>query len=150
MPEPTAALLTDIVGEVLQDAAFIFADPDEEPGSWDGPVLVARIAFESTLGGSLRLATSMPAAVEIAANMLGADPGDPESEENGRAAVAELLNMLGGVFITRYFGTAVPSQLGLPATDLCPAPPPAHRTCAAAVRLESGEPLVLELDIEER
>ena len=81
--------------------------------------------------------------------MLGIDPG-AEAEENGRAALAELLNMLGGAFVTRYFGAAVPSQLGLPSTELWQGSPPAgSRTCAVAVRLESGAPVVMELDLEE-
>jgi hypothetical protein len=150
MLEPTAELLTEILGQVLQESAFIFAEPDEEPAAWAGTVLCARIAFESTRGGELRLLTTVPAAAEIAANMLGIDPGE-EADANARAAVSELLNVLGGAFLTRYFGTAVPSQLGLPTTDLLePSPPAAGRTCAAAVRLESGEPLLLELDLEER
>lgn len=150
MPEPTPELLTDILGQVLQESAFMFAEPDEEPPSWQGTVLQARIAFEATRGGSLRLLTNPEAASEIAANMLGIDPGE-EAKSSGRAAVSELLNVLGGAFLVRYFGTAVPSQLGLPATELVSAPPPeAHRTCSATVRLENGEPVVLELDLEER
>jgi hypothetical protein len=149
MLEPSVELLTDILGQVLQESAFIFAEPDEQPEAWPGPVLVARIAFESTRGGGLRLLASQPAAAEIAANMLGIDPGE-EADANGRAAVSELLNVLGGAFLTRYFGTAVPSQLGLPTTELLAPPPAARCTCAAAVRLESGEPVVLELDLEER
>jgi len=150
MPEPTSELLTDILGSVLQESAFIFAEPDEEPEGWVGEVLTARIAFESTQGGSLRLVTSPRAAAEVAANMLGIDPGE-EADASGRAAISELLNVLGGAFLTRFFGAAVPSQLGLPATSVSASPEPApHRTCAAAVRLESGEPLVLELDLESR
>ncbi|MGC3998681.1 MAG: chemotaxis protein CheX [Anaeromyxobacter sp.] len=150
MLEPTPDLLTDILGSILQDTAFIFAEPSDEPEGWTPPVLVARIAFESTRGGTLRLATSMPAAVEIAANMLGLDMADAEAEEYGRAAVSELLNVIGGSFLTRYFGTEVPSQLGLPSTDLTDEPLPGPRTCAATVRLESGEPLHLVLDLEAR
>jgi hypothetical protein len=151
MLEPTPELLTDILGQVLQESAFILAEPDEEPPRWNGSVLLAHIAFESTRGGTLRLLTNPRAASEIAANMLGIDEGEEEARSSGRAAVSELLNVLGGAFLTRYFGSAVPSQLGLPATEILPAPPPAaHRTCAATVRLESGEPLVLELDLEER
>ena len=149
MPEPTSALLTDILGQVLQESAFLVAEPGEEPAAWDGPVLTARIAFESTRGGSLRLVTTPAASAEIAANMLGIDPG-AEAEENGRAALAEVLNMLGGAFVTRYFGAAVPSQLGLPSTELWQgAPPASSRSCAVAVRLESGAPVVMELDLEE-
>jgi CheY-specific phosphatase CheX len=149
MVEPTAELLTDILGQVLQDCAFIFAEPDEEPESRSAPVLLVRIAFESTRGGSLRLCTNLRAAAEIAANMLGVDPG-PEADAQGRAAVSELLNVLGGAFLVRYFGTAVPSQLGLPASEVLDAMPAGRRTCAATVRLESGEPVTLELDLEAR
>jgi hypothetical protein len=149
MPEPTATLLTDILGEVLQESAFILAEPVPEPAVWDGPVLTARIAFEATRGGTLRLVTTPAASAEIAANMLGIDPGE-EADANGRAAVAELLNVLGGAFVTRYFGTAVPSQLGLPSTELSDPPVPVRRrSCAATVRLESGAPVVMELDLEE-
>jgi hypothetical protein len=150
MPEPTAELLTDILGTVLQESAFIFAEPDEEPEAWGGEVLTARIAFESTQGGTLRLITTPTAASEVAANMLGIDPG-AEADASGRAAVSELLNVLGGAFLTRFFGAAVPSQLGLPATEVTASPVRApRRTCAAVVRLESGEPIVLELDLEAR
>ncbi len=151
MLEPTPELLTDILGSVLQESAFIFAEPDDEPPAWEGEVLIARIAFESTRGGSLRILTTPDGAAEIAANMLGIDPGD-EAVENARPAFSELLNVLGGAFLTRYFGTAVPSQLGLPSTELVDGPPApqAHRTCAATVRLESGEPVTLELDLEQR
>ncbi len=149
MPEPTAELLTDILGQVLQESAFIFAEPDDEPEAWEGTVLTARIAFQSTRNGSLRLVTTSAASAEIAANMLGIDPGE-EADANGRAAVSELLNVLGGAFLTRYFGTAVPSQLGLPATELVEAPlPERRRTCAATVRLESGAPVVMELELED-
>jgi hypothetical protein len=151
MLEPTPELLTDILGKVLEESAFIVAEPDQEPPGWGGSVLRACIAFESTRGGTLRLLTNPRAASEIAANMLGIDQGEEEARSSGRAAVSELLNVVGGAFLTRYFGPAVPSQLGLPDTELLAEPPAgAHRTCAAAVRLESGEPLVLELDLEER
>ncbi len=150
MLEPTPELLTDILGQVLQESAFIFAEPEDEPPQWEGEVLTARIAFESTRGGTLRILTTPAGAAEIAANMLGIDPGE-EALQNARPAFSELLNVLGGAFLTRYFGTAVPSQLGLPSTEVVAAPPPeARRTCAATVRLESGAPVVMELDLEER
>ena len=148
MAEPTAALLEEVLGQVLQEAAFVFAEPADEPEGWPPPVLTAEIAFESVRGGLLRLTVPPRGAVEIAANMLGLEASDPEAEENGRAAVAEILNVIGGAFVTRYFGTQVPTQLGLPSTALVDAPPRAGRTCAATLQLESGDPVVLELDLE--
>lgn len=150
MPEPSRELLEGVLGDVLQDAAFVFGEPAEEPAGWERPVLVASIAFESTQGGALRLAVGPQLASEIAANMLGLEPGDPEAEAQGRAAVGEVLNVIGGAFLTRYFGTQVPSQLGLPVVDALDALPPTRRTCAAALRTEGGEPVLLELDLEER
>jgi len=148
MRDPTPALLEEVLGQVLQEAAFVFAEPSDEPDCWTPPVLIAQIAFESVRGGMLRLTLPPRGAVEIAANMLGVDPGDPEAETQGRAALAEILNVIGGAFVTRFFGTKVPSQLGLPSTALLDAPLRAPRTCAATLQLESGEPVVLELDLE--
>jgi hypothetical protein len=148
MREPTPALLEEVLGQVLQEAAFVFAEPADEPEGWAPPVLTAQIAFECVRGGVLRLALPPRGAVEIAANMLGVDPGDPEAEEHGRAAVAEILNVIGGAFVTRFFGSKVPSQLGLPTTALVESPAGGARTCAATLQLESGEPVVLELDLE--
>lgn len=148
MPEPTPALLEELLGGVLQDAAFVSAEPTAEPEEWQPPVLAAELAFESVRGGSLRLTVPPRGAAEIAANMLGVDPGDPEAQEQGRAAVAELLNVIGGTFLARFFGTTVPSQLGLPHAQVVPAPTRSNRTCAAAVRMESGETVLLELDLE--
>jgi hypothetical protein len=148
MREPTPAMLEEVLGQVLQEAAFVFAEPADEPEDWTPPVLTAEIAFECSRGGVLRLALPPRGAVEIAANMLGVDPGDPEAEEHARAAVAEILNVIGGAFVTRFFGTKVPSQLGLPSTAIVDAPGGAARTCVATLLLESGDPVVLELDLE--
>lgn len=148
MADPTAALLEEVLGQVLQEAAFVFAEPADEPDGWPPPVLTAEIAFESVRGGILRLTVPPRGAVELAANMLGLEASDPEAEENGRAAVAEILNVIGGAFVTRYFGTKVPTQLGLPTTAVVDAPSRAPRTCAATLQLESGDPVVLELDLE--
>jgi chemotaxis phosphatase CheX-like protein len=148
MPDRVPALLTQVLGEVLQDAAYVFAEPVEGPASWPEPVVSARIAFESVRGGTLRLTAAPGVAAEIAANMLGVDPGDAEAQSHGRAALAEVLNVIGGAFVTRYFGTAVPSQLGLPSAEILAEPPAGRTTAAALVVAESGEPVLLELDME--
>jgi hypothetical protein len=148
MADATPELLTDILGTVLQDSAFMFVEPAEEPAEWGEKVFTATLAFESVKGGLLRLTMALPVGVELAANMLGTEIEDPEAEENGRAAVSEILNVIGGAFVTRYFGTKVPSQLGLPQALMASKPATGHRTCAALVRSESGDPVLLELDME--
>jgi hypothetical protein len=148
MPDAMPALLTEVLGEILQDAAYVFAEPAQEPAAWGVPVVSAEIAFESLKGGKLRLTAAPGVAAEMAANMLGVDATDAAAAENGRAAVAEVLNVIGGAFVTRYFGTGVPSQLGLPTAELLAAPPRGPRTAAALVVAESGGPVLLELDME--
>ncbi|MBK9518764.1 MAG: chemotaxis protein CheX [Anaeromyxobacter sp.] len=148
MADATSELLTDIVGTVLQDSAFMFVEPAEEPIQWGERVFAATLAFESVRSGTLRLTMAVPVGVELAANMLGTEPSDPEAEENGRAAVSEILNVIGGAFVTRFFGTKVPSQLGLPQAVLTGLPATGRRTCAAVVHSEAGDPVLLELDLE--
>jgi hypothetical protein len=148
MLEPTPDLLADVLGSVLQDSAFIFAEPVDATEPLSPPLFSAELAFESARGGVLRLTTSPRGSVEIAANMLGIDPHDPEAEEQARAALAEVLNVVGGAFVTRYFGSKVPSQLGLPHTELLDAEPVRPSTCRTLLRLESGDPVLLELDLE--
>jgi len=147
-PEADVELLTDILGTVLQESAFMFVEPDQEPVEWAPQVFAATLAFESVRGGTLRLTAALPVGVALAANMLGTDPTDPEAIENGRAAISEILNVIGGAFVTRYFGTKVPSQLGLPQALLSSKPATGRSTCSALVRSETGDPVLLELDME--
>jgi hypothetical protein len=146
--EPTPELLADVLGTVLQDSAFMFAEPTEEPEAWAPPVFSAELAFESVRGGVLRITTPPRGAVEIAANMLGVDPGDPEAETQASSALGEVLNVVGGAFVTRFFGTKVPSQLGLPHAEILQELPARRRTCVTVLQLESGDPVMLELDLE--
>ena len=148
MVDATPELLTDILGTVLQDSAFMFVEPSEEPAAWGEKVFAATLAFESVKGGTLRLTMALPVGVELAANMLGTEIDDPEAEENGRAAVSEILNVIGGAFVTRYFGTKVPSQLGLPQALMTSKPATGPHACSALVRSETGDPVLLELDMD--
>ncbi len=147
MADASPELLTDILGTVFQETAFMFVEPAEPPVEWGAKVFTATLAFESVQGGVLRLTAAVPVGVELAANMLGCDASDPEAEENGRAAISEILNVIGGAFVTRYFGTKVPSQLGLPQALLASQPAAGKRTAAALVRAETGDPILLELEL---
>ena len=147
MSDPTPEMLTEVLSSVLEEAAFFMIEPETAPADYDGEVFSATIDFEAVRGGQLRLTASRNLARNLAANMLGIDPNDAEADEQGRNALGEILNVLGGAFITRHFGTKVPFQLGLPTVedDL---PIGRKPTCAAAVRVETGDLVVLELDLE--
>lgn len=149
MAEPTPALLGDLLGRVLAEAAFVAVEPADEPAAWPSPLYEAEIHFESIRGGSLRLLAPAACATELAANMLGVDPADPEAESHGRDALAELVNVLGGSLVVQLYGPRAPNQLGFPATRVVQGPGSARRTCAATVRADDGAPLLIELDLEE-
>jgi len=147
MPELTPAMLSDILGTVLEDTAFMLVEPVELPEAWVGTVLRSTLDFESVRSGTLRLTVEEPAGVELASSMLGTDGSDPEALQHGRAALSEVLNVVGGVFLTRYFGAKVPSQLGLPQTEPLEGRPPVPAGLAAAVRTEGGHAMMLELEL---
>jgi len=147
MSEPTPELLTEVLSSVLEEAAFFMIEPEPVPPAFDGDVFSATIDFEAVRGGQLRLTASRNLARNLAANMLGIDPADPEADDQGRNALGEILNVLGGAFITRHFGTKTSFQLGLPAVADT-VPEERRSTCAAAVRVDTGDLIVLELDLE--
>jgi hypothetical protein len=147
MSDPSPEMLTEVLSSVLEEAAFFLIEPEAVPDHFEGDVFSASIDFEAMRGGQLRLTASRNLARNLAANMLGIDPGDPEADEQGRNALGEILNVLGGAFVTRHFGTKTPFQLGLP--SVADEHPASHRaTCAAAVRVDTGDVVVLELDLE--
>jgi CheY-specific phosphatase CheX len=147
MSDPTPEMLTEVLSSVLEEAAFFMIEPEVVPDRFDGDVFSATIDFEAMRGGQLRLTASRNLARNLAANMLGIDPADPEADAQGRNALGEILNVLGGAFVTRHFGTKIPFQLGLP--SVADEHPVSRRaTCAAAVRVDTGDLVVLELDLE--
>lgn len=147
MSDPTPQMLTEVLSSVLEEAAFFMIEPEPVPPDYDGDVFSATIDFEAVRGGQLRLTASRNLARNLAANMLGIDPSEAEADEQGRNALGEILNVLGGAFVTRHFGTKVPFQLGLPSV-VDEIPGDRHPTCAAAVRVDTGDLIVLELDLE--
>jgi hypothetical protein len=147
MSDPSPEMLAEVLSSVLEEAAFFMIEPEPVPETFDGEVFCATIDFEAVRGGQLRLTASRNLARNLAANMLGIDANDPEADEQGRNALGEILNVLGGAFVTRHFGTKTPFQLGLPSVGDEP-PAVRHATCAAAVRVDTGDLVVLELDLE--
>jgi len=97
-------ILGKVVAEVLEEASFIFTEPAEEIEPFDGGVIVALMGFDGPEKGKLVLAMGYDYAVEMAANLLGVEPDDPELEKKATGAVAEMLNMIIGVLMARVFG----------------------------------------------
>jgi hypothetical protein len=146
MREPASPeLLADVVGRMLETAAFIFSELCSTPPPCSGPALQAAIAIESPEGEvyELTLSSSAGLALSLAANLLGVDPGDPEADGCAADAVGELANITAGVLATELHGAVAICRLGLPRVQstaaLTLAEPP--RGCRITMVTEDGERL---------
>ncbi|RJO64827.1 MAG: hypothetical protein C4523_17485 [Myxococcales bacterium] len=118
MSEITAGALGEIGGRILEDAAFVFTEPTDEPPAFEEAVLEGRLRFVAPSGeGTLLIAAGRSLAQEIAANLLGVDAGDPETDGQDRGALGEMLNIIAGAFMADRFGHNVLCMLGIPSVQ---------------------------------
>ena len=116
---PLREIVTQTIGRVLGEAAFIFTDildNDSKPRAetWDADGVSLR--FAGTPSGEIRMWVGSAFACIAAANMLGIDTGSDEARVKGLDALKELLNMIVGNFITEAYGETPVFVLGLPST----------------------------------
>lgn len=92
----------ETAGEVLANAGYsaLIEITGEEPGD----VTPAYLVVSATRGF----------VGEVAAGMMGMDPGEIDVDEHGEATVAELANILGGELVMAMGGDERPLRLGLP------------------------------------
>lgn len=114
MHDQTTEILTTIFSEVLADLAFMFTD--EEPGDmtpgdrW----LETTMGYRGRHTGVLRLRCTREFSMKLAANLLGLDTDDADTEHSAHDAVKELMNIVCGQFITAAFGTQELFNLTIP------------------------------------
>ncbi len=110
-----AGPLGEVTRSVLSEAAFLFCDElTEGAAPLEARLVEATITFEAATPGRITLRLPWQVACEAAANLLGAEPGDEDVEANAHAAVGELLNMISGSALERWFGAGSPWSLGIP------------------------------------
>lgn len=104
--------------EVLERQAFLFAEPGEEgsPGPAEAEGVVLSLAFSGPVRGRLDLSLPRGLAVEIAANVLGTEPDDPEAGARAVDACRELLNVTCGNLVTALWGEGPVFDLAIPET----------------------------------
>lgn len=116
MPLPAPEAVQKAFAEVLQQLAFLFAEPIpalsdiDDPGTWRA----VRMGFKGPFAGevSLHLPTSLQA--EVAANFLGLDAGDEGVSVHADDALRELLNVICGHILTLWAGEEAVFNLGAP------------------------------------
>ncbi|MCP4679418.1 MAG: chemotaxis protein CheX [Deltaproteobacteria bacterium] len=113
--ETRSDLFQQTIIETLEEAAFIFATPAKEVLSWSkDKVLEARLSYTGEATGTLMMAATTDSIAEIAANMLGLEPDEPDVEMKQADALGEMLNIIGGVVVEAWFGSESEVQLDVP------------------------------------
>ena len=101
---------------ILEDAAFLFANPMDGPHptgtSWD-PV-GARLSWTGPSTGTMQVWAARPLLKILAANMLGIEDTDPVAEKSGCDALCEVLNMVVGNSLTEAWGPGPVFHLAIP------------------------------------
>ena len=140
MPAEIAAdRLAELVTRMLEDAAFIFTEPSDPAPPFPTPVLEARLTFDGPGSGELALTTTPALAQGLAANLLGLEPGDPETGRRAGDALGEFVNMLAGVVVLELFGPKAQTRIGVPEVrELAAAAASLGATCAS-LATEDGE-----------
>ncbi|HSV56022.1 MAG TPA: hypothetical protein VLH39_02810 [Magnetospirillaceae bacterium] len=112
-----AAALGESVRNVLADMAFLDAWPRTPSGASDSPE--SRAAIDVLKPASFRLELRMPPdfAAKVAAIILCDEPAGADASDGtfrGDDTVLEILNVIAGSFVTRYFGPGAVPRLELP------------------------------------
>lgn len=113
------AQLCSTFSEVVEQLTFMFGDvvPKEE-ASLPGTLFTqASMTFSGDMVGHLTVAVPTEITAEIAANILGLEPEDIESEAMMNDALAEMLNVVCGHVIMALAGTDANFKLDAPHTD---------------------------------
>ena len=83
--------------------AILRADGKPIPASWVDAI-DARIAYRGPESGDLLLRCPTGFCGQLAANRLGLDPSDPDTQAASNDAVKEFMNVVCGHFVTAMYG----------------------------------------------
>ncbi len=114
-------ILARTLGQVLEEAAFVFAEATDDPPPLSGPVLQARLSYDGDHRGELVLAAPSDLAATLAANLLGEDEGGAAMTGDDADALGEILNMIAGSLLVELHGPEARCSLGLPRVAIVPA-----------------------------
>ncbi|MCD6569263.1 MAG: chemotaxis protein CheX [Deltaproteobacteria bacterium] len=112
-------ILEEVAAHVLESMAFMFADVverDEIPGIED-TYFHAQIEFAGHSTGKIGLVFLPELAADIAVNVLGIEPEEialDDVDNTIEDAVAEVLNVVCGQFLTSMFGDKPVFELSVP------------------------------------
>ncbi|MBU0595985.1 chemotaxis protein CheX [Candidatus Bipolaricaulota bacterium] len=123
MQQQKSATLTAIFSDVLANLAFMFTDDEDSHSEANGVWSEASIEYYGCVNGALRLVYPEAFAIELAANLLGTDPGCEDAESQAGDAVKELMNIVCGQLVTALHGTEAVFNLSIPRVRVLPEAP---------------------------
>jgi CheY-specific phosphatase CheX len=105
--------LTTAISEVIENLTMMVV---EEPESCEGfvPQLKGDIEFTGPVNGSLSISCSEGLSQKLAANLLGIEQDNTETQASSWDALAELLNVVCGNLVTSLYDSSKPFNLSSP------------------------------------
>jgi hypothetical protein len=114
MSPAKTSTLRETFSDILANLAFMFSD-DEVPAVLAGESWYeTAIRYDGPRHGRLRLWCPQSFMTRLAANLLGVDPQEPETDVKGIDAVKELMNILCGQLVTEFHGGDAIFNLSIP------------------------------------
>jgi CheY-specific phosphatase CheX len=109
-------MLSDVVPEVLESLAFMFAEPAEpgEPLPPSTDCVLASMEFDGPTKGSISLAAPGAWCDQLAGSILGEDDAEIDGATMRSDALGELLNVICGQFVTGLWGNEAIYNLTIP------------------------------------
>jgi CheY-specific phosphatase CheX len=132
-----ATNLAEMVLSLLERTAMVLAEPVAEGDECPEPTRFARIAYWGPSRGTLVLGADDGILREVAASLLGVEPGEIEIERDGNDALKEIANTVAGSVILALSGERCEYSLGLPEL-VSPADVPETADAACSVAAEGG------------
>lgn len=109
--------LAELVTQALERTCFMVSDPSDEAAAAEHGhdfCHCARIAYTGPSAGHVLVAASEGFIEELACSLLGCEPDEIDPEVEGRDAIKELANIMGGSVILELGGDNCEYRLGLP------------------------------------
>ena len=119
--ELTIELLQEVTGQILEEAAFVFSEQEESEWPPGESIFQASIPFTGEFDGTMTVAAGEAFVSSLAANLLGLDFGDEATPSQGKDAIGEILNIVGGALLGRWFGSDHTYNMGVPTVIECDA-----------------------------
>ncbi len=101
MPEVVNNALIESLTEALETTAFMTATAPEEELPSPARGILVRIDYTGPICGTIELWSSNVFAQMLTANMMGLEPDEEEVQNKSVDAVKELVNIVGGVLLTK-------------------------------------------------